>query len=724
MKVLIYLIAFFIQISTLLAQTKKPIQWSYSLSKEEVAAGGKTDLVFKAELAEGWYLYSNDLDPDLSGPMATTFEFEPNATYKLAGNVKPIGVREKYDSVWMGNIRYFLKTATFQQPVKIVKDKASVSVKFFYQVCSDIEGKCIPYEEEFTFTGIKMLGEAAPSEPKAPATPLVEPAPKASVLEEPPKDSGTQVVDKNHTDSLTSASEGENSATLSTEKVTTSDTSDSESPAKGDSFFLYILSAIGLGLLALLMPCVFPIIPMTVTYFLKNSKTRKDGLVKSFIYGLSIVVIYTSLAVLPALFIGEKFAIELSSNWVVNLIFFIVFIIFGLSFLGMFEITLPARFVNRVDSLSDKGGLLGIFFMAFTLVLVSFSCTVPFVSQVIVEVTSGNRWKPIVGMLAYSITFAIPFVLFALFPSLLQSLPKSGSWMTVLKVTLGFVELGFAFKFLSALDLSYGLNLLPRDVFIAIWIALSFVLGLYLLGKLVLPHDTEVKRLSVPRVLVAVLSFTFGIYLVPGLFGAPLNFLSAILPPADYHSFNLKEIIRETVADAPGAGTVHINALPEPPMYGHELKLPHGLTGYFDYHQAVRVARQLNKPLFIDFTGKNCGNCRKMENAVWAEPSVLSVLKNDYLVVALYADVRKLDLPEDEIYIGSDGKRITKLYKKNLDIEFSRFGDVAQPFYVLLNPFTEEKLVTTSLGYEPDVEKFVQYLEEGKKNFKLYSDSK
>lgn len=489
-----------------------------------------------------------------------------------------------------------------------------------------------------------------------------------------------------------------------------------------ESFGFYILTAIGLGLLALLMPCVFPIIPMTVTYFLKNSKSRRDGLFKAFIYGISIIIIYTSLAIIPALFIGEDFAIELSSNWFINGLFFIVFIIFGLSFLGMFEITLPARFVNRVDAMSDRGGMIGIFFMAFTLVLVSFSCTVPFVSQVIVEVSnSGSRWKPVIGMLAYSITFAIPFMLFAIFPSWLKSLPKSGSWMTVLKVVLGFLEIGFAFKFLSAVDMSYGLDILPRDLFLAIWIALSFVLGLYLLGKIMLPHDTEVKRLGVPRAMFAVMAFTFGIYLIPGLFGAPLNFLSGILPPADYHTFNLQGIIRDEVKVYRDGDSKNKSAgLPEVPLYANDLKLPHGLQGYFDYHQAVRVAKQLNKPIFIDFTGRNCGNCRKMEQAVWAKPEVLSILQNDYLVVALYADAKDIKLPETENYIGPDGQRITKLYKKNLDIEFRKFGDVAQPFYVLLNPFTEEKLVQTSIGYQPDVKKFVEYLEEGKNNFKSY----
>ncbi len=486
-----------------------------------------------------------------------------------------------------------------------------------------------------------------------------------------------------------------------------------------DSLLVYIFYAIGLGLLAILMPCVFPIIPMTVTYFLKNSKSKKDGVVKATWYGISIVIIYTSLTVIPALLIGEDFAIELSSNWFINALFFSVFIIFGLSFLGMFEITLPASFVTKSDKLSEKRGFIGIFFMAFTLVLVSFSCTVPFVSSVIVALSGGDLWKPVIGMLVYSITFAIPFVLFAIFPSWLQSLPKSGSWMTVLKVILGFVELGFAFKFLSAIDLSYGLDLFPRDLFIAIWIVLAFVLGLYLLGKIILPHDVEVKRLSIPRLMAAIASFVFGVYLITGLFGAPLNFLSAILPPADYHTFNVKEIIREEVKNVDCCNGKDSDADLEKPLYGDLLKLPHGINGYFDYDQAVRVASKIGKPIFIDFTGKNCGNCRLMENNVWANPKVLSILKNDYLVVALYADTKNIDLPVSETYTDTDGNKVTKLYKKNLDIEF-KLGDVAQPYYILLNPYTGEKLVQKPIGYEPDVNKFVKYLEEGKKNFKLY----
>lgn len=494
--------------------------------------------------------------------------------------------------------------------------------------------------------------------------------------------------------------------------------------AEEDSLWLYIVSAIGLGLLALLMPCVFPIIPMTVTYFLKNSKTKRQGIINALLYGISIVIIYTSLAIIPALFLGEDFAVELSSNWVINSLFFTVFIVFGFSFLGMFEITLPASFVNKADRLSEKGGFLGIFFMAFTLVLVSFSCTVPFVSSVIVAIADGNIWKPIIGMFVYSVTFAIPFVLFAIFPTWLKSLPKSGSWMTVLKVVLGFIEIGFAFKFLSAIDLSYGLDFFPRDLFIAIWIALAFTLGLYLLGKIILPHDEEVKRIGVPRVMSAVAAFAFGIYLIPGLFGAPLNFLSAILPPADYHTFNLKEIVREEVKTVDCCGGTSVKEdLSEKPLYGDLLKLPHGLKGYFDYDQAMRVAKKLNKPIFIDFTGKNCGNCRRMENSTWSDPSVLSILKNDYLVVALYADTKNIDLPASENYIDSKGNKVTKLYKKNLDIEL-RMGDVAQPYYVLINPFTGEKLVKKSIGYEPDVKKFVDYLEQGKSNFASFQSKK
>jgi thiol:disulfide interchange protein len=510
---------------------------------------------------------------------------------------------------------------------------------------------------------------------------------------------------------------GEQGSTVSVKSPVTTD--DKKIEKEEDSMLLYIFYAIGLGLLAILMPCVFPIIPMTVTYFLKHSKSKRDGVIKASWYGLSIVIIYTSITVIPALLIGNDFAIELSSNWFINALFFSVFIIFGLSFLGMFEITLPASFVTKADRLSDKRGFIGIFFMAFTLVLVSFSCTVPFVSSVIVALSGGDIWKPVVGMLVYSITFAIPFVLFAIFPSWLHSLPKSGSWMTVLKVILGFIELGFAFKFLSAIDLSYGLDFFPRDLFISIWIVLAFVLGLYLLGKIVLPHDVEVKRLGVPRLMAAIASFVFAVYLITGLFGAPLNFLSAILPPADYHTFNVKEIIREEVKNVDCCNGSNSSDLLEKPLYGDLLKLPHGLSGYFDYHQAIRVASKLNKPIFIDFTGKNCGNCRRMENNVWSDPKVLSILKNDYLVVALYADTKNIDLPETENYLDSEGQKVLKLYKKNLDIEF-KLGDVAQPYYILLNPYNGEKLVQKPIGYEPDINNFVQYLEEGKRNFKSY----
>jgi len=698
MRFLIVIISVLVSIMSLLAQTAKPIKWNIGLSKNEVKKGSTVEIIFKAEIKGDWYLYSSDFDPEL-GPTVTVFELENSPNYKKSGLLVPINAKTKYDSLWGGNITYFTKIAEFRQKIKILGSNPVIKGTLLYQVCNDNDGKCVQYEEVILFDNINVIEVKVETPPKT--TPIIE----ANTI-----DNSSNVIEEKVAPIILDVVS--NSDSVKEQKVLVASVLPTE--PKEFSYGLYILGAIGLGLLALLMPCVFPIIPMTVTFFLKNSKSRKDGLIKAFIYGISIVVIYTSLAIIPAVFIGEKFAIELSSNWVINSIFFIVFIIFGLSFLGMFEITLPASFVNQSDRLSEKGGILGIFFMAFTLVLVSFSCTVPFVSQVIVEVTSGSRWKPILGMLVYSITFALPFVLFALFPSWLKSLPKSGSWMTVLKVTLGFIEIGFAFKFLSAIDLSYGLNILSRDLFIAIWIALAFMLGLYLLGKIILPHDEELKRVSVPRAMFATASFAFGIYLIPGLFGAPLIALSAILPPADYHSFNLREIIRE---EAKGIKST-TSALPEEPMYADALKLPHGLTGYFDYHQAVRVAKQLNKPLFIDFTGKNCGNCRKMENDVWSNEVVLSVLKRDYLVVALYADARKLDLPEDEVYIGSDGIRITKLYKKNLDIEFSKFGDVAQPFYVLLDPFTETKLVTESIGYEPDVAKFVNYLETGVKNFK------
>jgi thiol:disulfide interchange protein len=478
------------------------------------------------------------------------------------------------------------------------------------------------------------------------------------------------------------------------------------------SMLAFILLAFGSGLISLITPCVFPMIPMTVSFFTNASTTRRKAIQKALLYGFSIVLIYGIIGVALSRINGPEFANILSTHWIPNIAFFVIFIVFGLSFLGLFDITLPSSFVNKVDAQADRGGLIGIFFMAFTLVLVSFSCTGPIVGALLVEAAGENPMKPILGMISYAVAFAIPFSLFAMFPSMLNALPKSGGWLNVVKVLLGFVELALAFKFLSIADQVYHWNLLDREVYLAIWIVIAILMGLYLLGKIRLPHDSEVHKVSVPRLILAMATFVFGLYLFPGLFGAPLKALSGYLPPMSTHDFDIPAIIREYSASQEREGTI----LCDEPKHGNKLRLPHGIKGYFDYEQALECAKDKNIPLFIDFTGHGCVNCREMEANVWSDPEVMRMLNNDYMVVALYVDDRT-PLPEANWYRSPYDNRIKKTIGAiNSDLQIRRFNNNAQPFYVLIDPHTE-KILAQPIGYEMSVPYFIDFLEEGKNNY-------
>ncbi|MFL5730404.1 MAG: protein-disulfide reductase DsbD family protein [Cytophagaceae bacterium] len=480
---------------------------------------------------------------------------------------------------------------------------------------------------------------------------------------------------------------------------------------KQQSLIYFLVIAFISGLVSLLTPCVFPMVPLTVTFFTNASLTKGQAVRKGIIYGISIILIFT----LVGMIFGAGLANVISTHWLPNVIFFVVFIFFGLSFLGLFEITLPAAFVNRIDKQADKGGYYGVFFMAFTLVLVSFSCTAPIVGALLVEAAGGQAIKPILGMVFYSAAFAIPFAIFAIFPSWLNALPKSGGWMNVIKVTLGIIELGLALKFLSIADQVYHWNILDRDIYIAIWIVLSIVLGFYLLGKIRMPHDSETHVTSVPRLILAIFAFVFAVYLIPGMFGAPLKMLSGYLPPMASHDFALPEIIREySCNNGPSSSTQH-KILCDEPRYSKGMKLPHGLKGYFEYQQAIACAKERRVPLFIDFTGHGCVSCREMEANVWSDPEVLKILNNDYMIVALYVDDRTLWNPSDK-----SGKTLGDV---NYEIQASKFKTNAQPYYVLLDPFTETRL-SQSIGYDPSVPNFLDFLEEGKKNFRKLNAKK
>lgn len=460
----------------------------------------------------------------------------------------------------------------------------------------------------------------------------------------------------------------------------------------------------GAGLLALLTPCVYPLIPMTVSFFTK----QKGGKGLAFLYGSFIVLIYVFFGTLLAFFAGASFANFLSTHWIPNLLFFGIFIFFGISFLGAFEIVLPSGMVNSVDAKSDKGGVIGVFFMAFTLVLVSFSCTGPLAGSILIAASQGAFVKPIIGMLGFSLAFAIPFTLFAIFPGFMQKLPKSGNWMNEVKVVLGFLEIALAFKFLSVADQVYHWHLLDREIFLAIWIAIFGALTLYLFGKISLPHDGPAGKLSIPRTLFATAVLAFVVYLIPGMFGAPLKGLSGWLPPMSSQDFkgNLGEVNIK-----PGStGTV---------KYGDFLELPLGLTGFFDYQEAKAYAIQVGKPLFIDFTGHGCVNCRKMEEYVWSDPKVLKRLQEEYVVVALYCD-DKTELPADQWYVSEvDGQEKKTLGDQNLDFQISRFNSNAQPHYVLLDPRTEGGPLVSPVAFDANVDHFVEFLDKGLRQYKL-----
>jgi len=630
------------------AQVLHPATWKVSVSPSTPNAGEEVIISFDVKIDEKWYLYSNDFDPDL-GPMLAEFVFEPHVGYELVGETLPINPKRKYDSLWEGEVSIFYEKARFTQKVKILDPDYVIKGTYEYQVCTDATGKCIPGDGEFEFRGRK---------------------------------------------------EGTKGAKESTGLLQKRDSTDPY------SLLSFMLVAFLAGLAALLTPCVFPMIPMTVTYFTGKDNHKKGRLINSFFYGFCIILIYSLIGAVLSPFMGPETANDLATGWLPNVLFFIVFVVFALSFFGLFEITLPHRWVNNVDQLGDKGGLIGIFFMALTLVLVSFSCTGPIVGSILVESAGGLSLKPILGMFAFSAAFAIPFSLFALFPNWLKSLPKSGGWLNSVKVVLGFLELALAFKFLSIADQAYHWGILDREIYLAIWIVIFTMLAFYLLGKIKLPGDSELKTVSVSRLMLSMATFAFVAYLIPGMFGAPLKALAGYLPPVSTHDFDLVSEIRDSglPLDSPKGC--------EEPLYADFLHWPHGLRGYFDYDQALACAQKVNKPVFVDFTGHGCVNCREMEARVWSEPAVLNRLREDFVLLALYVD-DKTELSEDQWYTSEyDGKVKKTIGKQNADFQITRYGNNAQPYYLILSP--DGTILTEPKAYDLNVDNFVAFLEQGK----------
>lgn len=637
-------------------QLQKTTSWTIDASQKELKTGDEIELIFKAKIDENWYMYSSDVAED-AGPIATEITFEQNGTFEIIGDLIPVEPKEKFDDTFQSDVTYFDKTAEFRQKVRILSSDYKISGALDFQTCSDITKVCILGEEDFEISFLQVSGETI------------------------------------------AASANDYSELLEQEE--------------GGSLWGFFLAAFVFGLAALLTPCVFPMIPMTVAFFTNSSQSKTQAKVKAISYGLSIIAIYILVGLVFTSFFGVGLANDLATGAVANIIFFAVFVIFAISFFGYFEINIPTGFVNKMDKKVEKGGFMGVFFMAFTLVLVSFSCTGPIVGTVLIQSFQGEVMKPVVGMLGFSSAFAIPFTVFAIFPGMLKDLPKSGGWLNSVKVVLGFIELALGFKFLSVADQAYHWGLLDREIYIAIWFVIAVLLALYLLGVIRFPHDSKGAKLKPIAIGAAVLSLAFSVYLFQGFGGAPLNGLAGYLPPDKSTDFSFQEALG--MKEAIAVREVKPEGFEGEVKYADLLELPHELKGFFDYDQAIAFAKQVNKPLFIDFTGHGCVNCRKMEQYVWSDEGVLRRLENDFVVVALYVD-EKTTLPESEWYTSEfDGKVKKTIGKQNFDFQIDRFEGNAQPYYILLDNL--ERPLVKPKSYDPSVESFIEFLDEAKAEF-------
>ena len=673
------LLLFFVCAVTAMAQMQDPVHFKSELKQ---ISGTEAEIVFTATIDDGWHVYSTDL-PD-GGPISATFNVDKIEGAELVGKLTPVGKEEdKFDQMFQMQVRFFEHNAKFVQKLKITGATFSIEGYMQYGACND--QNCLPPTDvNFSFKG---KGDAK----AAAATPA--PSKKDEAV-------ATETSEAQEADTLAADATAANDSVAAGAHAAVSGDSDLWTPVikelnvfdnhteSSNNSWLYIFFAgfVG-GLIALFTPCVWPIIPMTVSFFLKRTSDKKKGIRDAWTYGASIVVIYVALGLAITLIFGASALNSLSTNAIFNIFFFLMLVVFAASFFGAFEITLPSSWSTAVDSKAEKaGGLLSIFLMAFTLSLVSFSCTGPIIGFLLVEVsTTGSIVAPAIGMLGFAIALALPFTLFAMFPSWLKSMPKSGGWMNVIKVVLGFLELAFALKFLSVADMAYGWRLLDRETFLALWIAIFGLLGIYLLGGIKFPHDDDERKVSVPRFFLGLISLAFTIYMVPGLFGAPLKAISAFAPPSSTQDFNLYK-----------EDEVHAK--------------------FTDYDEGMAYAKQVGKPVMVDFTGWGCVNCREMESKVWIDPKVRELLTEDYVLISLYVD-EKEKLPE-RITVEENGQ--TRILRTVGDkwsyLQRVKFGANAQPFYVLLD--NEGKPLNGSYSHDEDVDKYVKFLQTGLENYK------
>ena len=687
-KIISFLLLSFV-VYALQAQIKDPVKFKTELT---ALSDTEAEVVFTATMDKGWHVYSTDLGD--GGPISATFNVDNKSGVELVGKLKPVGKEvSTFDKLFEMKVRYFENTAKFVQKVKFTGGAYAIEGYLEYGACDD-ESCLPPTQVPFKFSGVAKAGNAAAtkteqSKAEQPEQKVVDKADK--------KEEATPVASKDSSAMMelvpattTEAATDIQSAVASSElwKPVISDLQAlGEEHGQKDMSWIYIFITGFLGgLLALFTPCVWPIIPMTVSFFLKRSKDKKKGIRDAWTYGASIVVIYVALGLAITLIFGASALNALSTNAIFNILFFLMLVIFAASFFGAFEIRLPSKWGNAVDSKAESTtGLLSIFLMAFTLSLVSFSCTGPIIGFLLVQVsTTGSVVAPAIGMLGFAIALALPFTLFALFPSWLKSMPKSGGWMNVIKVTLGFLELAFALKFLSVADLAYGWRLLDRETFLALWIVIFALLGFYLLGKIKFPHDDDDNKVGVTRFFMALISLAFAVYMVPGLWGAPLKAVSAFAPPMQTQDFNL---------------------------YKNEVH-----AKFDDYDLGMEYARLNGKPVMLDFTGYGCVNCRKMEAAVWTDPKVSDLINNDYVLITLYVD-NKTPLTEPVKIIENGTERTLRTVGDKWSyLQRVKFGANAQPFYVLLD--NQGKPLNKSYAYNEDIPKYIEFLQTGLENYK------
>ena len=687
-KIISFLLLSFV-VYALQAQIKDPVKFKTELTP---LSDTEAEVVFTAAIDKGWHVYSTDLGD--GGPISATFNVDNKSGVELVGKLKPVGKEvATFDKLFEMKVRYFENTAKFVQKVKLTGGAYAIEGYLEYGACDD-ESCLPPTQVPFKFSGVAKAGNAAATKTEQ------------SKAEQPEQ----KVVDKaDKKEEATPVASKDSSAMMELVPATTTEAATDIQPAVASSelwkpvisdlqalgeehgqedmswIYIFITGFLG-GLLALFTPCVWPIIPMTVSFFLKRSKDKKKGIRDAWTYGASIVVIYVALGLAITLIFGASALNALSTNAIFNILFFLMLVIFAASFFGAFEIRLPSKWGNAVDSKAESTtGLLSIFLMAFTLSLVSFSCTGPIIGFLLVQVsTTGSVVAPAIGMLGFAIALALPFTLFALFPSWLKSMPKSGGWMNVIKVTLGFLELAFALKFLSVADLAYGWRLLDRETFLALWIVIFALLGFYLLGKIKFPHDDDDDKVGVTRFFMALISLAFAVYMVPGLWGAPLKAVSAFAPPMQTQDFNL---------------------------YKNEVH-----AKFDDYDLGMEYARLNGKPVMLDFTGYGCVNCRKMEAAVWTDPKVSDLINNDYVLITLYVD-NKTPLTEPVKIIENGTERTLRTVGDKWSyLQRVKFGANAQPFYVLLD--NQGKPLNKSYAYNEDIPKYIEFLQTGLENYK------